>query len=62
MNSMGVNPHVNRLYVDLQDGVILFQLYDIVKPGVVDWKRVKKTFSKMSATFEKIGKSVWALL
>ena len=52
---MGCNPHVNRLYVDLQDGLILFQLYEIIKSGSVDWKRVKKTFSKMSHVFEKIG-------
>lgn len=56
MNSMGVNPHVNRLYSDLQDGLILFQLYDIIQPGCVDWKRVCKQFHKMKATFEKIGK------
>lgn len=55
MNSMGVSPHVNRLYSDLQDGLILFQLYDIIQPGCVDWKRVQKQFKKMKATFEKIG-------
>ena len=57
MNSVGVSPFVNRLYVDLQDGIILFQLYDIIKAGSVDWKRVIKTFSKLKATFEKIGMS-----
>ena len=53
---MGVSPYVNRLYVELQDGVILFQLYDIIKPGTVEWKRVIKSFSKLKVTFEKIGK------
>ena len=57
MNSVGVSPFVNRLYVELQDGVILFQLYDIIKSGTVDWKKVIKTFSKLKATFEKIGES-----
>lgn len=61
MNSVGVSPFVNRLYVDLQDGVILFQLYDIIKPGTVDWKRVIKTFSKIKATFEKIGNCNYAV-
>lgn len=42
MNSMGVNPHVNWLYSDLADGIIIFQLYDIIRPGVVDWKRVHR--------------------
>jgi plastin-3 len=42
MNSMGVSPRVNYIYRDLIDGLILFQLYDIIQPGVVDWKRVVK--------------------
>ena len=56
MNSMGVSPYVNRLYSDLQDGLVIFQLYDIVKPGVVDWKRVNTKFSKIKVMMEKIGK------
>ena len=55
MNSMGVNPHVNRLYGDLYDGIILFQLYDIIKPKIVDWNKVHKQFSKLRGPFEKIG-------
>lgn len=58
MNSMGVNPHVNRLYNDLRDGCILFQLYDIIKPGCVNWKKVIQKFNKMRITFEKIGKLI----
>merc|ERR1719342_2028560 len=42
MNSLGVSPRVNYLYSDLYDGIIIFQLMDFIKPGVVDWKRVKK--------------------
>jgi len=42
MNSLGVKPRVNYLYSDLYDGLIIFQLMDFIKPGVVDWKRVKK--------------------
>lgn len=42
MNSMGVSPHVNWLYSDLADGLVIFQLYDIIKPGIVDWNRVHK--------------------
>ncbi|XP_045176272.2 plastin-2-like [Mercenaria mercenaria] len=61
MNSMGVNPHVNRLYSDLQDGLILFQLYDIIKKGCVNWNKVVKTFNKMRATFEKIGNCTYAV-
>ena len=55
---MGVSPFVNRLYSDLTDGLVIFQLYDIIQKGCVDWKRVIKTFGKLKAKFEKIGKNV----
>jgi len=42
MNSMGVAPHVNWLYSDLADGLIIFQLYDIIKPGIVNWSKVHR--------------------
>jgi len=41
MNSLGVKPRVNYLYTDLYDGIIIFQLMDFIKPGIVDWKKVK---------------------
>merc|ERR1711915_808139 len=47
MNSLGVSPQVNYLYSDLCDGLIIFQLMDFIKPGIVDWKKVK-TLDKMS--------------
>lgn len=42
MNSMGVAPHVNWLYSDLADGLVIFQLYDIIKPGIVNWSKVHR--------------------
>ncbi|CAL1545073.1 unnamed protein product [Lymnaea stagnalis] len=54
MNSMGVSPYVHYIYNDLIDGLIIFQLYDICKPGVVDWNKVHKKFNKLKANFEKI--------
>ncbi|KAH9494756.1 phospholipid scramblase 1, partial [Bulinus truncatus] len=54
MNSMGVSPYVHYIYNDLTDGLIIFQLYDICKPGVVDWNKVHKKFNKLKANFEKI--------
>ena len=35
MSSLGVSPYVNWMYSDLADGLIIFQLYDIINPGVV---------------------------
>jgi len=52
---MGVSPYVNRIYNDLTNGLIIFQLYDIIKPGTVDWKRVIQKFNKMRMMMEKIG-------
>ncbi|KAG1652916.1 Plastin-1 [Nymphon striatum] len=61
MNSLGVNPHVNWLYNDLCDGVVLFQLYDIIKPGIVDWNKVHKKFVKIKMTMEKIENCNYAI-
>lgn len=58
MNSMGVQPFVHYLYSDLVDGLIIFQLYDIIKPGSVDWKRVIRKFHKMRINFEKLGEII----
>ena len=48
MNSLGVDPYVNRLYDDLRDGHIILQLLDKIKPGIVDWSKVntKKPLNK----------------
>ena len=47
MNSLGVDPYVQYLYTDLQDGLILFQLYEFIQPGIVDYKkRVSGTTDK----------------
>jgi len=56
MNSMGVSPYVHYIYNDLTDGNVIFQLYDICRPGMVEWKKVKRVFAKQvqKAKFEKI--------
>ena len=61
MNSLGVNPYVNYLYTDLRDGLILFQLYDIIQPGIVDWKRVLKEFAKLKVLMEKLENCNYAV-
>lgn len=54
MNSLGVTPFVNRFYSDLADGLVLIQLFDIIKPGSVQWNRVHKQFSRLKAFMEKL--------
>jgi plastin-3 len=55
MNSLGVQPYVNHLYSDLTDGIVIFQLYDKIRPGCVNWSRVKQQFNKLRMMMEKIG-------
>ncbi|ODM94621.1 Plastin-2 [Orchesella cincta] len=52
MNSLGVRPHVNWLYADLTDGLVIFQLYETIKEGIVDWNRVHQKFSKLRKFME----------
>lgn len=54
MNSLGVSPFVNRLYSDLADGLVLIQLFDIIKPGIVHWNRVHKQFSRLKGFMERL--------
>ncbi|CAH0764800.1 unnamed protein product [Diatraea saccharalis] len=61
MNSMGVAPHVNWLYSDLTDGLVIFQLYDIIKPGIVDWKKVHRQFSKLRKFMERLENCNYAV-
>ena len=61
MNSMGVNPYVNWLYSDLADGLVIFQLYDVIKPGVVNWSKVHKQFNRMKKFMEKLENCNYAV-
>lgn len=61
MNSMGVKPFVNWLYSDLADGLIIFQLFDIIKPGVVNWNKVHKQFNPMKKFMQKLENCNYAV-
>ncbi|GLH06734.1 Filamin-A [Gryllus bimaculatus] len=61
MNSMGVMPYVNWLYSDLADGLVIFQLYDIIRPGIVNWNKVHKKFSKLRKFMEKLENCNYAV-
>lgn len=59
---MGVSPHVNWLYSDLADGLVIFQLYDIIKPGTVKWNRVHRKFANERKKFmEKLENCNYAV-
>ncbi|XP_065366419.1 plastin-3 isoform X1 [Calliphora vicina] len=61
MNSMGVSPHVNWLYSDLADGLVIFQLFDIIRPGIVSWNRVHKRFTPLRKFMEKLENCNYAV-
>jgi len=53
LNSLGVEPFVHNLFDDLQDGLILLQAIDKVRPGLVDWKKVNKP-APITSKFKKV--------
>lgn len=58
---MGVTPHVNWLYSDLADGLVIFQLYNIIRPGIVNWNRVHRKFSNLRKFMEKLENCNYAI-
>ncbi|XP_046695840.1 plastin-2 isoform X1 [Silurus meridionalis] len=61
MNSLGVNPRVNHLYADLDDALIIFQLYEKIKVPV-DWDRVNKPpYPKLGSKMKKLENCNYAV-
>ncbi|XP_032632346.1 plastin-3 isoform X2 [Chelonoidis abingdonii] len=61
MNSLGVNPHVNHLYGDLQDALVILQLYEKIKVPV-DWSKVNKPpYPKLGANMKKLENCNYAV-
>lgn len=48
LRSLGIN--INNLFEDLKDGLKLLSALDILRPGIVEWKRVNKN---PKSTFQK---------
>lgn len=61
MNSLGVNPHVNHIYNDLQDSLVILQLYEKIKVPV-DWSKVNKPpYPKLGANMKKLENCNYAV-
>ncbi|KAL3055798.1 hypothetical protein OYC64_018488 [Pagothenia borchgrevinki] len=61
MNSLGVNPRVNHLYVDIDDALVIFQLYEKIKVPV-DWDKVNKPpYSKLGSNMKKLENCNYAV-
>ncbi|XP_078265525.1 plastin-2-like isoform X1 [Rhinoraja longicauda] len=61
MNSLGVTPRVNHLYSDLDDALVILQLYEKIKVPV-DWNRVNKPpYPKLGANMKKLENCNYAV-
>uniref|UniRef100_A0A8C3AGZ1 Plastin-3 n=1 Tax=Cyclopterus lumpus TaxID=8103 RepID=A0A8C3AGZ1_CYCLU len=62
MNSLGVNPHVNHLYGDLHDAMVILQLYEKIKVPV-DWnnKVNKPPYPKLGTNMKKLENCNYAV-
>ncbi|XP_078415609.1 plastin-2 [Cetorhinus maximus] len=61
MNSLGVTPRVNHLYSDLEDALVILQLYEKIKVPV-DWSRVNKPpYPKLGANMKKLENCNYAV-
>lgn len=56
-----MKPFVNWLYSDLADGIIIFQLFEIIKPGTVNWSKVHTKFTPMRKFMEKLENCNYAV-
>lgn len=62
MNSLGVNPHVNHLYGDLQDAIVILQLFEKIKVHV-DWNNKVNVppYPKLGAYMKKLENCNYAV-
>ncbi|XP_029472923.1 plastin-1 isoform X5 [Rhinatrema bivittatum] len=61
MNSLGVNPYVNHLYSDLTDGLVIFQLYEMIRVPF-EWNLVNKPpYHALGGNMKKIENCNYAV-
>lgn len=47
MNSLGIEGlHINNLYEEAKDGLLMLKVIDRVQPGVVNWAKIEKNPGK----------------
>lgn len=60
INSLGINDtYINNLYEDVCDGVVLLQVMDKIRPGIVSWNRVNM---KPTMIFKKVENTNYVVL
>ncbi|KAI9366110.1 calponin homology domain-containing protein [Zopfochytrium polystomum] len=60
LNSLPVDPFVNNLFDDCQDGLILLQAIDYVRPGLVDWRKVNR--APVPSKFKKVENTNYVIV
>ncbi|XP_032080952.1 plastin-1 [Thamnophis elegans] len=61
MNSLGVTPYINHLYSDLADGLVIFQLYEMIRVPV-EWSHVNKPpYPALGGNMKKIENCNYAV-
>ncbi|XP_061818140.1 plastin-3 isoform X1 [Nerophis lumbriciformis] len=62
MNSLGVNPNVNHLFLDLQDALVILQLYEKIRVHV-DWnnKVNRPPYPKLGTNMKKLENCNYAV-
>uniref|UniRef100_A0A2D4MMI3 Uncharacterized protein n=1 Tax=Micrurus spixii TaxID=129469 RepID=A0A2D4MMI3_9SAUR len=61
MNSLGVTPYINHLYSDLADGLVIFQLYEMIRVPV-EWSHVNKPpYPTLGGNMKKIENCNYAV-
>ncbi|KAM9384728.1 plastin-3-like [Pholidichthys leucotaenia] len=61
MNSLGVNPTVHHLYSDLQDALVLLQLYEKIKVAV-NWEKVNRPpYPRLGGNMKKLENCNYAV-
>ncbi|XP_075056651.1 plastin-1 isoform X2 [Mixophyes fleayi] len=61
MNSLGVNPYVNHMYSDMNDALVIFQLYDRTRVPV-NWSHVnRRPFTAFGGHMKKIENCNYAV-
>lgn len=61
MNSLGVSPYVNHLYSDLNNAIVIFQLYEMIRMHV-DWNCVNKPpYPALGGNMKKIENCNYAV-
>ncbi|ETE60102.1 Plastin-1, partial [Ophiophagus hannah] len=61
MNSLGITPYINHLYSDLADGLVIFQLYEMIRVPV-EWSHVNKPpYPALGGNMKKIENCNYAV-